>query len=295
MKTFFTGLVVAFLYSSSLMAQISESVSDSIQTSETEDTKRWDVALDLVSRYIWRGQSWGGNFMAAQPSFNYAITKKLTIGTWATTNFQKDYYYSDGVTENKGYQEVDLGLTYQLTNFLSVQLWDYYWPTFEKLEGVDQNYFNYGPDGVQSVDASLVFDFSDGYQFAFDATLSTLVAGNDYRYNADGENPKQNYTTYVEAGYTFANLFDGVSAKTFKNISLHPTVGCVLNNQAEYYTYADYDKPSFVNLALNATREFDLGRGITMPLILNYTHNAANKNTEIYGRDFLTAGISFWY
>jgi hypothetical protein len=41
----------------------------------------------------------------------------------------------------------------------------------------------------------LVFDFSE-YDFPLNATLSTLVAGNDFRYDQNGENPKQNLTTY---------------------------------------------------------------------------------------------------
>ena len=288
MRQFILPILCMTIFSQHLAAQ------EEIPADSTA-TKRWEIGIDLVSRYIWRGQTWGGNFVAAQPSVTFLVTDKFSIGTWATTNFQNEYYYSDGITENKGYQELDFGITYQLTDYLSLQLWDYYWPTFEKLEGVDRSYFNYGPDGVKSVDASLVFDFSDGYKFPFDATISTLVSGNDYRYDKNGENPTRNFTTYLEAGYTFSSILNGISPRTFKNIDLHPSVGAVLNNQAEYYTYADYDKPSLVNLATSATREFGLGEKIKMPLSIVYTHNASTRNTEVIGRDFVTAGVSFWY
>jgi hypothetical protein len=50
------------------------------------DTKKWDVSIDMVSRYVWRGQLSGDN-MAVQPAFNYACTDKITFMAWATTNF----------------------------------------------------------------------------------------------------------------------------------------------------------------------------------------------------------------
>ncbi len=286
------NLLLLFLFLSSL-AVSQESPINADNTSNEIDDKRWDISIDLVNRYIWRGQSWGGNFPAAQPAFNFAVTEKLSVGTWATTNFQNEYYFSDGTTP-KGYQELDLGVSYQLTDFMSVDLWDYYWPAFQKLEGVDRSYFNYGPNGVKTVDASLVFDFSDGYKLPFDANVSTLVAGNDYRYDSN-DKARQNYTTYIELGYTFFNIFDAISAKDLQDINLHTVAGAVLNNQAEYYTYADYDRPSLVNLGVDLSKEFDLGGGITMPLAVNYTYNGATANTELYGKHFAVARLSFYY
>ena len=175
-----------------------------------------------------------------------------------------------------------------------LQLWDYYWPSVEKVEGVDNGFFNYGKDGVKTVDAMLYFDFSEGYKYPFNATISALVAGNDFRYDSNGENAKQNFTTYLELGYTFT-LFEKSSVKGLQGIELDPVIGAVLNNKAGYYSYADYDKVSFCNFGIKATKEIDLGKGITMPLSLNYVHNGATQNTETFGKNFLVAGISFSY
>ncbi|HEY0046452.1 MAG TPA: hypothetical protein VGB44_07065 [Flavobacterium sp.] len=265
-----------------------------LQDSVTAPEKKWDINLDVVSMYIWRGQAWGGRYVAFQPSFNYQLGERWSVGVWGTTNMQDRYYEKNGLTP-RGYQEFDFGITYQIKDYLSVSLWDYYWPTFESFEGVDQSYFNYGPDGVKSVDATIEFDFSDGYKYPFNATISTLIAGNDYRYDDTGENATRNFTTYVEVGYTISDIFEMVSAKTLRYIDICPTAGAVLNNQAEYYTYGDYDRVSLVNLALNMSREFELGNGIMMPLSIVYTHNAAKSNTEIMGHNFVTAGISFYY
>jgi len=271
------------------LSQENQMVNDT--TSETENKLALNV--DIVSRYLWRGQCWGGDYVAVQPSIEYAVLPKLTLGVWATSNFKNEYYYPDGENYYKGYQEIDFYATYQVNDFLQFQILDYYWPSVTKVEGVSNTFFDYGPTSSQTVDAILYFDFSDGYKYPFNATISTFIAGSDYRYDSN-DNPKQNYTTYLELGYTF-NLFENTNCKWVHNIELDPVVGVVLNNKAEYYNFADYDKPSFVNLGIMATKEFDLGKGIYMPLSLNYVHNAATRNTEFFGKNFLVAGISFSY
>lgn len=255
-------------------------------TTAVKKAAKLELNLDLVSRYIWRGQSWGGDYIAVQPTINYSVSKKFVVGFWATTNFKNDYFYDDGLTAYKGYQEIDFNVSYQINSFLTFQIWDYYWPSVARVEGVNNGFFNYSSDGTKTVDATLLFDFSD-YDLPLNLTLSTLVAGNDYRYNDQGENPKQNYTTYFEVGYCLEEWF--------KKITFDTAVGAVFNNQAEYYTSGDYDKPSLVNLSIKATREFKLKEHLKMPISLNYIHNAATKNTESFGRNFLVAGITFNY
>lgn len=264
-----------------LQLSAQEAKTDSLAASKES---RLELNLDILSRYIWRGQSWGGDYVAVQPTINYGITDKLSVGFWATSNLKSDYFYPDG-TEGKGYQEIDFSLSYEINKWMTIQLWDYYWPTVERVEGINNGYFNYGSDGTKTVDANLLFDFSE-FDLPLNLTLSTLIAGNDYRYEGNGEHHK-NYTTYVEADYTLEELFQKI---TFDAIA-----GAVLNNQAEYYTAGDYDKPSLVNLGIKATREFKLTEDFTMPLTLNYIHNAATKNTEFFGKNFLIAGITFNY
>lgn len=256
--------------------------------------KRLFLNLDIASRYLWRGQCWGGDYIAVQPTVEFSVSPKFTLGFWATTNFKRDYFYPDGVSAYKGYQEIDFYLYYQLTDFLQFQLWDYYWPSVSKVEGVNNNYFNYGPDGSKTVDAMLYFDFSEGYRYPFNATISTLIAGNDFRYDTNGENPKRNFTTYLELGYTFT-FFENSSRKSLQDIEVSPVVGAVLNNEAAYYTYADYDRVSWVNLGVSTTKTLSLGGDVSMPITLSYTHNGAIKNTEIFGKNFVVATLSLSY
>jgi hypothetical protein len=265
-----------------------------IDTLDNVFERKLYLNLDITSRYLWRGQCWGGDYLAVQPTIEYKVTPKLTMGIWATTNFKNDNFYPDGVSAYKGYQEIDFYVYYQINDYLQFQVWDYYWPSVSKVEGVDNGFFNYSYDGSKTVDAVLYFDFSEGYKYPFNATISTLVAGNDFYYDSNGENPKQNFTTYLELGYTF-NFFMNTPSKIFKNIEISPVLGTVLNNKAEYYTYADYDKVSFTNLGITVSKEIELSKGITMPITFNYTHNGASKNTELFGKNFFIATLSFSY
>jgi hypothetical protein len=273
-------LIIIFMLTASI-ASAQETVSDT-----SKEEKKWDINLDIASRYIWRGQSWGGNYPVAQLYGNYTVNDKLSVGFWTTHNFKKEYYDVNGAS--KGYQELDLILNYAVTDFLTVSLQDYYWPSTDKQEGVSNNFFNFGNDGSQSIDLQLLFDFSEkGVPMWF--TLSTLVAGNDFRYKDDSDvKGKQNFTTYLEVGY---------SIEAPLGLSVSPVIGAVINNKAGYYAYADYDRPSFVNLGCKVSKDIKLSESVTMPIWLNYTYNAASNkaNLEPFGKQFLVAGVTFSY
>lgn len=280
-------MLFIFLINYDLYAQ-NEQQNDSIQLKN-----KWEISLDIMSRYLWRGQSWGGNYPVVQPTIKYSITNKISVGAWATTNFKKDYFYSDG-NAFKGYQELDFFVSYKVNKYFTVQLWDYYWPSVEKVEGIDNRFFNYKNNSVKTVDLIVLFDFSDVW-LPFNLTLSSLLVGNDFRYDSNGENPTQNFTTYAEIGYTFENILKKTTKKTFQNIDLQPALGVVFNNQAGYYTAGDYDKPSIVNLSLKVNREFKISKRFSLPVFVNYVYNGAQKNTEIFGRNFVVLGATFCY
>ncbi len=274
-----TYLLCTLLFCAITFAQDNASTNDSISN---EKEHKLTFAVDLINRYIWRGQSWGGDYPVVQPTIEYAPNDKWAFGVWGTTNFKKEYYYDDGETAPKGYQEFDLYITYNFNKHISLQLWDFYWPSVSKEEGIDNSFFNYGTNSVQTVSTELNFDYTET-KFPFHATISTLIAGNDYRYDEDGENPKQNYTTYFEIGFVFP---------VFMGIEFDPVIGTVLNNKAQYYSAGDYDRPSIVNLSVEASREFKLGHSLKMTPFINYIYNGATKNTEAFGVNFFLFGLT---
>lgn len=275
-------LIFVFALTSSLIfAQ--ETVKDTI--AKVESTKgTWDLNLDLASRYVWRGQSWGGDYPVTQLYGTYNLSDKWSVGFWATHNYKKEYYDADGTT--KGYREIDFVLNYAANDFLIISLQDYYWPSTNFQEGVSNSFFDYGNTSSQTIDLMFMFDFTEkGLPLWF--TSSTFLAGNDFRYKDEfDEKGKQNFTTYMEVGY---NLDAPLG------ISVAPVLGVVLNNKAQYYTYADYDKPSFVNLGCNVSKEIKISQSIVMPIWLNYTYNAtdARENLGLLGHQFLVAGVTF--
>ena len=276
-------LIFAFALTSSLtFAQ--EAVKNTTAADDESVKGTWDVNLDLASRYIWRGQSWGGNYPVAQLYGAYNLSNKWSLGLWTTHNFKKEYYDENGTT--KGYQELDFILNYAVNDFLTISLQDYYWPSTDRQEGVSNNFFNYGNDSSQTIDLMFMFNFTErGLPLWF--TSSTFIAGNDFKYKDKfDEKGEQNYTTYMELGYDIKAPF---------GVSLAPFFGLVLNNKAEYYSYADYDKPSFVNLGCKVSKEFKLSESVVMPVWLNYTYNAADamENLQPLGHQFLVAGVTF--
>lgn len=260
-----------------------ETVKDTTATAESLKGT-WDLNLDLASLYVWRGQSWGGNYPVTQLYGTYNLSDKWSVGLWATHNYKKEYYDENGTT--KGYQEIDFILNYTVNDFMTISLQDYYWPSTNFQEGVSNSIFDYGNTSSQTVDLMFIFDFTEkGLPLLF--TSSTFLAGNDFRYKDEfDENGKQNFTTYMELGYNLEAPL---------GIGLTPVVGVVLNNKARYYSYADYDKLSLVNLGCKVSKEIKLSENIVMPIWINYTYNAADarENLGLLGRQFLIAGITF--
>ena len=125
----------------------------------------------------------------------------------------------------------------------------------------------------------MLFDFSDVWK-PFKVNVSSLLTGNDFRYDSNGNNPKQNFTTYVEISYSFEKIYK----KIYKKINLEPTIGVVLNNQAHYYSTSNYNKPSFVNLGIKITLELELDNHFSLPIYLNYICNPSIESTEQLGK-----------
>ncbi len=277
-------VILIFVFALTISMTFAQETAKDTTTTAESVKGTWDLNLDLASRYVWRGQSWGGDYPVSQLYGTYNLSDKWSVGLWATHNYKKEYYDADGTT--KGYREIDFVLNYVVNNFLIISLQDYYWPSTNFQEGVTNSFFDYGNTSSQTVDLMFMFDFTKkGLPLWF--TSSTFLAGNDFKYKDEfDEKGKQNFTTYMEVGY---NLDAPLG------ISVAPVLGVVLNNKARYYNYADYDKPSFVNLGCKVSKEIKLSQSIVMPIWLNYTYNAADarENLGLLGHQFLIAGVTF--
>jgi hypothetical protein len=160
-----------------------------------------ELGCDIVSSYIWRGSavySALGDQNVLSPSFQPGFSlnfKGFELGTWGSVDFTGTY------------KELDYYLGYTYKGFTAT-LTDYYWAS----DWIADNYFDYRKDSTSHyVEASLSYK---GEKIPFSILVATMFYGADKKF----EDPsKNNYSTYIEAGYTFSvekyklDLFLGVT------------------------------------------------------------------------------------
>ena len=213
--------------------------------------------IDIVYPYLWRGIRYYGNKVAFQPYVEYDFTDKLSFELWATTNFSN---------ANDAYNEFDWSIYYQISPVINISLSDYYWPaTDNNLDWEKSNYFDYSEGSSQSLELSVLFDFSEkGVPISFQ--WNTFIGGNDYNYD-DEENPTTRaFSSYAEVGYTH----------TLKksNIELQCFLGAVVINGG-YYSNETDENPgfSFTNFEVGATKKIKINKNYSIPLFVKYIHN----------------------
>lgn len=250
--------------------------------------KKLTAAVDVVYPYLWRGLKYNADKVAFQPYVNYNITDKLVFGLWATTNF------SDAAD---AYNEYDWSISYQISTVIQVVVSDYYWPSTKKAYSEDSsnsraNYFDYSEGSVQSLDFSILFDFTDK-GMPLDLQWNTLFGGNDYKYDDNGAPTGRAYSSYTEVGYTY----------TFKKseIEVRPFIGAAVINGGYYGTDANGKAGfTFTNVGVNIAKEIKISKKYTIPVFVRYTFNDygvqkldSSNNLKETERNFFSAGMTF--
>lgn len=216
------------------------------------------LGLDIQTKYMWRGMEMMPEESAPVlfPSVNYSW-KGLYV------------YAMGGYAINGKYAEVDLGVSYSLSDF-TLGVYDYYYPTVDSKEdkylggGKHTGHWfevclNYAPPKVPLL-----------------VTVSNFFAGNDKYTNDKGEE-KQAYSTYVELGTYYDFLHNN-------RIALN--VGAALNKSC----YNNYEHEfSVCNLELKYTYAVSFKNGWTLPLNVAYIYN------PVFDKSFVnfTANFAF--
>jgi len=247
----------------------------------TEDApaSKFTGSIDVVYPYLWRGYKLLGNKVAFQPYLSYAFTDKLTVGVWGTTNLSN---------ATDAYNEFDWYVSYQVTPIMKVILSDYYWPATKKNTSWERSkYFDYSEGSAQTLDLSLLFDFSDK-GVPLDFQWNTIVGGNDYKYDQDGNATTRAFSSYAEVGYTYS--IDKIG------VDLRPFVGAVVINGGYYGTDTDGNAGfAFTNVGLNAAKEIKFSEKFSVPVFIRYTYNEygyVNSDDEL-SHNFISGGITF--
>ena len=268
-------LIFAFALTSSLAFAQDATVTTTPETEEAEP--KFTAAVDVVYPYLWRGVRYYGDDLAVQPYMAYSITDKLSVGVWATTNL---------TSKTDSYFEFDWSISYQITPIMSVMLSDYYWPAPKKnVDWERSSYFDYSEGSAQTLDLSILFDFSEK-GVPLDFQWSTLVGGNDYKYDDNGKRSRA-FSSYAEVGYTYSLEKAG--------IDFRPFVGAAVINGGYYGTDANGEAGfTFTNVGLNVAKEFKISENYGLPVFIRYTNNdyGVVEDTKTV-RNFFSCGVTF--
>ncbi len=200
----------------------------------------FDMNLDFVSRYIWRGQKLSET-PAVQPGMSVSY-KNFTLGTWSS--------YSFG---NEPVQEIDLFLSYN-TGILTFTVNDYFFPKNVLTEYAD--YLDWNKNTTQHWLEGII-EISGIENLPLNLLVGVFFLGADIDADANFQ-----YSTYIELSYDFK----------IKDTELHLFSG--LTPFRGYYS----DSFDFVNVGINATQNIKITQNFNLPVSGAFIINPANKN-----------------
>ena len=195
-----------------------------------QEGKQFEIApaADLVSSYVWRGVYQTGPSVQPSIALSYA---GVSLTAWGSTDFSS---ISD---PDKG-KEFDLTLGYGIGGF-SIGVTDYWWA------GEGKRYGNYS--NSHYFEGTVGYNF--GESFPLGITWSTMFAGGDKK--ADG---KQQFSTYVEAGYSF-NVF---------GVNVTPSIG--VSPWTGMYHREGTDGFALSTVSLKASKEIKVTDSFSLPV-----------------------------
>ena len=187
----------------------------------------FSFGADVQSRYVWRGAQLGDEGASLQPSIEYT-NGKLAVGAWGA--------YSLG--GNDGAQEMDLYISYAITDAISVTVTDYYFP------------------GVKGAGHYLETDHGHTYEAAVSWAATdaiSLMAANYVAGEYEG-------ATYVEASYAadqFTLFVGGVTGDNAKGAygTEEGLVNVGITLESEIQLSSTYSLPVNSSLILNPDAE----------------------------------------
>ena len=201
-----------------------------------------DVAADIVSQYIWRGQDVGN--VSLQPTLGVSY-KGLSLTAWGSV----------GLSEPADTKEFDLTLSYA-TGGLNVGVTDYWFDA-----GLDPRgrYFKYDAHGTNHV-----FEATVGYDFGPVALAwFTNFAGND----GTNKNGKRAYSSYFEVSVPFR----------LATVDWSATAGAVPFATTSYGTSGF----AVTNLSLRATKDIRVTDAFSIPIFAQLTGNPCSQKAYL--------------
>ena len=222
---------------------------------QEDSGEKLNISVDVASGFVWRGQALNMS-PVVQPCITFT-QGKFTVGTWASTPFTPGEF-----------QEFDFFASYQILPSLSIGIMDYY-GFVDGFWGMPR-YFDY--KNAHSLDLQLIYSGSD--RFPLNAMLSTIIYGNDWKLDKNG-NTKNNFSTYFELGYgnTTKGGFDWEVFAGFVPMA------------SDYY---EIPGANFVNIGFGVAKNFEITPTYSLPLSIKFSMNPFSESV------FLVASISLF-
>jgi hypothetical protein len=147
-----------------------------IKSQEQDKQQFIDPGADIMSRYVWRGTDYGAS-PSIQPHLDFSAGN-FAAGAWGAY-----------ATNHPGVQEMDLYLSYNIKEMITLTLTDYFFP--DEVSGYD--YYEFRKDSSDHIFEGMIsFDGTDRMPVRFMAAMNFFN---------DNEN-----SLYFEAGYSFSFL-----------------------------------------------------------------------------------------
>lgn len=199
----------------------------------------YDAGAELVSAYLWRGQYNGG--LSFQPDVEVGYDGEhtsLRVGAWASLG-ATDWKFQTGLDKEDEYNpntyflpELDVMANF---NFYGAQVGMTHYQYF-----VPEAKDNY------QLEITAGYNFDDLLGVPLHITWNTIVAGDDYNVNDDGEE-KRAYSSYLEIGYD--HTFESVGLTLSGAIGMSPWT-------SDFYYNEGF---KVVNLSLRLEKEWEFG------------------------------------
>lgn len=223
---------------------------------------QFSLGTDLVSRYIFRGRDYG-NSPAIQPNaaFSYAGFKFSVWGSFGFVPYSMKI--NDTTNANMGnYAEFDPSICYTYKG-ITLSVTDYF--TMNGMTPNEANYFNYKNKTTgHTIEVGLSYAGPD--KFPIQLFAGTLVYGADKGKDEAGNyglGTENNYSTYLEAAYSF----------TVKGIGVKPFIGGIPFGSSWYGPYG-----GVVNTGLTLTKTIKVTSDFSFPVFASIIANPQSQS-----------------
>ncbi len=258
----FKSILTSILVAISIFPCFSQTDDTHQDEKGSENSVRFSLGADLVSRYIWRGKDYG-NSPAIQPNISFSVSG-FKIGAWGS--------YSVIYNENSGnYVEFDPYISYTWKWF-TVGLTDYFFPN--GLTPNDNNrYFNYDSKRTgHAFEACITFTGPE--KFPIQVFAGTMFYGADKGKDSTGVyclGTKNNYSTYFEVSCPI----------TVRGIGVKPFLGGIPFGSGWFGPYG-----GVVNAGLTVSKSIRISKEYDLPVFTSVISNPQAQSV------FLVFGIS---